>query len=132
MLDYLKSEDGAAAAEYAVILAVLGILGLVSFSVERRTKEIGIRKVLGANNMKIAALLSKDFLKLVILSNLIAWPLAWYFMNKWLQDFSNRTELTWWTFAAAGLLAIFVALITVGVQAMKAAISNPVKNLRID
>lgn len=116
----------------AIVLAVLGILGLVSFSVERRTKEIGIRKVLGASSLGVASLLSKDFLKLVVLANIIAWPLASYFMHKWLEDFANRIQLSWWVFVVAGIAAIFIALITVGLQAVKAALANPVKNLRIE
>ncbi len=116
----------------AIVLAILGILGLVSFSVEQRTKEIGIRKALGASSLHVAGLLSKDFLKLVVLANIIAWPLAWYFMHKWLEDFANRIELSWWMFAAAGLMAFFIALITVGLQTVKAALANPVKNLRTE
>jgi putative ABC transport system permease protein len=87
---------------------------------------------LGASSLNVAGLLSKDFLKLVILANIIAWPLAWYFMNKWLEDFANRIELKWWMFAAAGFIAILIALLTVGVQALKAALANPVKNLRTE
>jgi putative ABC transport system permease protein len=116
----------------AIVLAVLGILGLVSFSVEQRTKEIGIRKVLGASSWKVAEILSKDFLKLVVFANLIAWPSAWYFMNKWLQDFANRVQLQWWIFPLSGVLAVLIALATVGWQAIKAALANPVKNLRTE
>jgi len=116
----------------AIVLAVLGILGLVSFSVERRTKEIGIRKVLGASSMNVVGLLSKDFLKLVVFANILAWPLAWYFMQKWLEDFANRIELSWWVFLLAGLLAVLIALLTVGVQAVKAALVNPMKNLKTE
>lgn len=116
----------------AIILAVLGILGLISFSVEQRTKEIGIRKVLGASSFNVAALLSKDFLKLVVLANVISWPLDWYFMNKWLEDFANRVQISWWVFGVAGILALLIALTTVGMQAMKTAIMSPVKNLRTE
>ena len=116
----------------AIILAVLGILGLITFSIEQRTKEIGIRKVLGASSLNVAALLSRDFLKLVVLANIIALPLAWYFMNKWLQDFANRIQLSWWVFLLAGLLAFLIALLTVGLKAVKAALLNPVKNLRTE
>jgi len=111
---------------------VLGIFGLVSFSVEQRTKEIGIRKVLGANSMNVAGLLSKDFLILVLFANILAWPLAWYFMHRWLEDFANRIELSWWIFLVAGFLAVFIALLTVGLQALKAALANPVKNLKTE
>jgi len=116
----------------AIVLAVSGILGLVTFSVERRTKEIGIRKVLGASSLNVAGLLSKNFLKLVVLANIIAWPFAWYFMSKWLKNFANRIELSWWVFVAAGLVAVFIALVTVGLQAVRAALANPVKNLRTE
>jgi putative ABC transport system permease protein len=116
----------------AIVLAMLGIFGLVSFSVERRTKEIGIRKVLGASSMNVAGLLSKDFLVLVLFANILAWPLAWYFMHRWLEDFANRIELSWWIFLVAGFLAVFIALLTVGLQALRAALANPVKNLKTE
>jgi putative ABC transport system permease protein len=116
----------------AIVLAMLGIFGLVSFSVERRTKEIGIRKVLGASSISVAGLLSKDFLVLVLLANILAWPLAWHFMHRWLEDFANRIELSWWIFLVAALLAVFIALLTVGLQALKAALANPVKNLKTE
>jgi putative ABC transport system permease protein len=116
----------------AIVLAVLGILGLITFSIEQRTKEIGVRKVLGAGSLSVAGLLSKDFLKLVVIANIVALPVAWYFMNKWLQDFANRIELSWWIFLLAGLLAIMIALLTVGMKAIKAALVNPVKNLRTE
>jgi putative ABC transport system permease protein len=116
----------------AIILAVLGMLGLVTFSVERRTKEIGVRKVLGASTFSVATLLSKDFLKLILMANLIAWPVAWLFMNKWLREFANRVQLSWWVFFLAGFLALFVAVMTIGFHAVKAALANPVKSLRTE
>jgi putative ABC transport system permease protein len=116
----------------AIALAILGVLGLVTFSLQQRTKEIGIRKVLGASSIQVATLLSKDFLKLILVANIIAWPVAWYFMNKWLQEFANRVQLSWWVFILAGLIAVFIALITVGLQAARAALVNPVKNLRTE
>jgi putative ABC transport system permease protein len=116
----------------AIILAVLGMLGLVTFSVERRTKEIGVRKVLGASIFSVATLLSKDFLKLILMANLIAWPVAWLFMNKWLREFANRVQLSWWVFFLAGFLALFVAVMTIGFHAVKAALANPVKSLRTE
>ena len=93
--------------------ACLGLFGLVAFTAEQRTKEIGIRKVLGASVANITALLSGDFLKLVVLANLIAWPVAFYAMNKWLQNFAYRIEIGWWVFALAGGLALVIALLTV-------------------
>jgi len=116
----------------AILLAMLGVLGLITFSVERRTKEIGVRKVLGASSLSVAALLSRDFLKLIVLANVIAWPFAWYFMNKWLQDFANRVHLSIWVFIIAGLIAVIIAIVTIGFKAVAAAVVNPVKNLRME
>ncbi len=114
----------------AIFIACLGLFGLATFIAEQRTKEIGIRKVLGASVQSIVQMLSKDFVKLVIISFVFAAPIAWYFMNKWLQDFAFRIDISWWIFIAAGFAALFIALITVSFQAIKAAISNPVKSLR--
>jgi len=116
----------------SLVIACLGLFGLSTFVVERKTKEIGIRKVLGANVSGIVGLLSKDFLKLVLISILIATPLAWYFMSKWLQDFAYRVHIEWWVFIAAGIIAVFIALVTVSIQSIKAAIVNPVKSLRAE
>jgi len=116
----------------AILIACLGLFGLAAFSAEQRTKEIGIRKVLGATVTNIAALLSRDFIQLVIIAIVIASPLAWYGMNKWLQNFAYRIAISWWMFAAAGLLAVAIALLTVSFQAIKAAVANPVKNLRTE
>jgi putative ABC transport system permease protein len=116
----------------AIFLACLGLFALTAFAIAQRSKEIGIRKVLGANVAGIVGLLSRDFLKLVLISILIATPLAWYFMNKWLQDFAYRIYVHWWVFIAAGVIAIFIALITVSIQSIKAAIVNPVKSLRTE
>jgi len=113
-----------------VILATMGLFGLAAFTIEQRTKEIGIRKVLGASITSINGLLSKDFLKLVLLSILAASPVAWWFMHNWLQGFAYRIHLSWWMFAAAGLLAGIVAVITVSYHAIRAAIANPVESLR--
>ena len=115
-----------------VFLACLGLFGLVSFTTELRTKEIGIRKVLGANSAIIAALISKDFLKLVFIAFLIASPVAYWIMNKWLQDYAYRININFWILLFAGLIAIIIALITVSFQAIKAAIANPVKSLRTE
>jgi putative ABC transport system permease protein len=116
----------------AIFIACLGLFGLATFIAEQRTKEIGIRKVLGASVQGIVKMLSKDFVKLVAIAFIIAAPLAWYFMNKWLQDFAYRIELSWWIFAVAGLTALFIALITVSFQAIRAAVMNPVKSLRTE
>jgi len=116
----------------AIVIACLGLFGLVTYAAEQRTKEIGIRKVLGANVANIVTMISKDFLKLVLIASIIAFPVAWWGMNKWLQDFAYRVNIGWWIFFAAGLLAIIIALITISFQAIKAAIANPVKSLRTE
>jgi len=113
-----------------IILAGMGLFGLAAFTIEQRTKEIGVRKVLGASLSSISTLLSKDFLKLVLLSVLIASPVAWWAMHDWLQGFAYRINIQWWMFAAAGILAVAVAIITVSYHAVKAAIANPVDSLR--
>ena len=117
---------------FAIFIASLGLLGLAIFSTERRIKEIGLRKVLGASVTGIVALLSTEFCKWILLSNLIAWPIAWYAMNKWLQNFAYRIELTIWPFLLAGLAALFIALLTVSWQAIRAATANPVEALRYE
>jgi putative ABC transport system permease protein len=116
----------------AIFIACLGLLALAAFTAERRTKEIGIRKVLGATTPGIVGLLSKDFLKLVVIALVIASPIAWYAMNKWLQDFYYRIDIEWWVFAVAGVLAVAIAFLTVSFQSMKAALMNPVKSLRAE
>jgi putative ABC transport system permease protein len=113
-----------------IIIACMGLFGLTIFTAEKRTREIGIRKVLGATVQGIVALLSKEFLKLVLVANLIAWPLAWLLMNKWLQNFAYRINFHWWYFVLAGAVALLIALTTVGFHALKAALANPVKSLR--
>ena len=113
-----------------VFLACLGLFGLATFSAEQRTKEIGIRKVLGASVVQITALLSKDFVVLVILAIVIASPIAFFTMQKWLQDFAYRIQISWWVFALSGSLAIIIALLTISFQSVKAALANPVKSLR--
>jgi putative ABC transport system permease protein len=119
-----------ASAFVAVLIACMGLFGLVAFSARQRVKEIGIRKVLGATVADITTLLSKDFIKLVMIAIAVASPIAWWAMNKWLQEFAYRTEISWWVFIGAGLLAILIALLTISFQAIKAAMANPVKNLR--
>ncbi|WP_028298172.1 ABC transporter permease [Olivibacter sitiensis] len=113
-----------------ITISCLGLFGLSAFSTEQRRKEIGIRKVLGATVSGIVGLLSKDFVKLVLIAIAIASPIAWWAMNKWLQDFSYKIEIQWWMFALAGLAAVVIALLTVATQAIKAAVANPVKSLR--
>ncbi len=117
-------------AALAVFIACLGLLGLATFTVQQRTKEIGVRKVLGATTAGIVGLLSKDFLKLVVLAIVFASPLAWYGMHRWLQDFAYRIDMPWWLFVLAGLLAVGVAFLTVSFQSVKAALANPVRSLR--
>lgn len=114
----------------AILISCLGLLGLASYSTVQRTKEIGIRKVMGASVSNIVGLLSRDFLKLVAIAALIAFPVAWYVMNEWLQDFAYRTGVSWWTFFMAGMLAALIALFTISFQAIRAAIANPIKSLR--
>jgi len=115
-----------------IFVACLGLFGLVKFTAQQRTKEIGIRKVLGASVAQLSTMLSKEFIKLVIIACVIAFPLAWWAMNKWLQDFAYRTELGWPVFLTAGIASLLIAIFTVGFQAIKAAIANPVKSLRIE
>ena len=116
----------------AIIISCLGLLGLVSLMILQRTKEIGIRKVFGASVASITTMLSKDFLKLVVLAIIIAMPLAWWIMNGWLTNFAYHVTVSWWLFALAALLSIAIALITISFQSIKAAIANPVKSLRTE
>ncbi|WP_420148167.1 ABC transporter permease [Spirosoma sp.] len=114
----------------AIFIACLGLFGLATFTTEQRTKEIGVRKVLGASVASIVTLLSKDFLKLVLIAILIATPIAWWAMHRWLQNFEYKADLSWWLFVLSGLLAIAIAILTVSFQSIKAALTNPVKSLR--
>jgi len=114
----------------SIVIACLGLFGLAAFTAEQRTKEIGVRKVLGASVGSIIALLSKDFLKLVLIAILLAVPVAWFAMHRWLQDFAYRIDLEWWVFVLAGLLAVVIALLTISSQSLKAALMDPVKSLR--
>lgn len=116
----------------SILVACLGLFGLAAFTAQKRFKEIGIRKVLGASAAGIAVLLSKDFLKLVVLSLVFAFPLAGWIMNRWLQAFAYRIHISWWMYALAGAAAIGIALLTISFQAVKAAVSNPVKSLRTE
>ncbi len=114
----------------AIIIASLGLFGLSAFVIEQRTKEIGIRKVLGASITEITLMLSKEFTKWVLIGNIIAWPAAYYFLNKWLEDFAYRTDIGVWTFIISGLIVLMIAFMTISYQSIKAAVANPVNSLR--
>ena len=116
----------------ALFITCLGLLGLMTFIVTNRTKEIGIRKVLGASVMNITAMLSKDFLKLVVVAIVIASPVAWFFMNNWLQNFAYRINIGWYVFLVNGIAALGIAVATISLQTIKAAVANPVKSLRTE
>jgi putative ABC transport system permease protein len=116
----------------AILISCLGLFGLASYSAERRVKEIGVRKVLGASMSNIVTLLSGHFIKLVLVANAIAWPLAWVTVNKWMQDYAYRISISWWVFLLSGMVAIIIALATVSLLAMKAAMANPVESLRTE
>jgi len=116
----------------AIFISCLGLFGLASYSAERRIKEIGIRKVMGASINNIVLLLSRHFIQLVLIANLIAWPLAFWVVNRWLQDYAYRVTISWWVFLLAGVVALLIALVTVSVLAVKAALANPVKSLRTE
>ena len=115
-----------------IFVSCLGLLGLSTYLAESRIKEIGVRKVLGASVTNITALLSKDFVKLIIISILIASPVAWFAMNKWLDSYTYRINISWFVFIGTGLLALVIALLTISFQSIKAAIANPVKSLRAE
>jgi ABC-type antimicrobial peptide transport system permease subunit len=115
-----------------IFISCLGMLGLVMYTTTQRTKEIGIRKVLGASVSQIMTLLSRDFIKLVALAFLISTPLAWWAINKWLEDFEFRTSVSWWVFAVSGVGMILIALITLSAQTIRSATANPVNNLRTE
>lgn len=130
--EMLVSKLSGVFAALAIIISCLGLFGLAAYTAERRTKEIGIRKVLGATAAGLAGLLSKDFLQLVFLSCIVAFPVAWLAMDKWLQNYAYRINISWWIFFVAGVLAILIALMTVSFQAIKTALANPVKSLRTE
>lgn len=119
-------------AALAIIISCLGLFGLAAFTAERRTKEIGVRKVLGAGVPGIAALVSKDFLKLVVIACVLAFPIAWFMMSEWLNNYQYRITISWWIFLVAGAAALVIAIVTVSYQAIKAALVNPVKSLRTE
>lgn len=128
----LTSKLSTVFAVLAIIISCMGLFGLATYTAERRIKEIGIRKVLGASVAGITTLLSKDFLRLIAIACLVAFPVAWWIMHNWLQNYEYRIEISWWIFFAAGVSAIMIALITIGFQSIKAAIANPVKSLRTE
>jgi putative ABC transport system permease protein len=115
-----------------ILVACLGLFGLATYTAEQRTKEIGIRKVLGASVSQVTNMLSKEFLKLVLIACVIAFPLSWWAMHSWLQDFVYRIDISWWVFVLAAGVALLIALFTVSFQAIKAALANPVKSLRAE
>jgi len=116
----------------AIVVACLGLLGISLYSAVERTKEMGIRKVLGASTTSILRSFTADFLRLVVVANLVAWPFAYYFMQQWLENFAYRIQIGWWSFALAGGLALLIALVTVSWQAMRVALVNPVESLRYE
>jgi len=116
----------------AIFIGCLGLYGLAAYSTEQRGKEIGIRRVMGASVPNLVELLTVDFLKLVVLANLIAWPVAWYLLRQWLSDFAFHIEPSVWVFTLSGLIALLIAWLPVGIESIKAATVNPVKSLRND
>lgn len=114
----------------AIFISCLGLFGLSAYSAERRIKEIGIRKVLGASVQSLSSMLSKEFVKLVGVSCLLAFPLAWYYMHSWLADYEYKITISWWMFVLPALLAMLITILTVSFQATKAALMNPVKSLK--
>lgn len=116
----------------AIFIACLGLFALIAFVVEQRTKEIGIRKVMGASVTHIAMLIYKDFLKVIMVALAIASPVAWYFMNRWLEGFAYHIEISWWVFGMAGILAFLIAFITISYQSVKASLMNPVNSLKME
>jgi putative ABC transport system permease protein len=116
----------------AILISCLGLFGLASYSAERRIKEIGVRKVLGASVLNIVNMLSKHFIRLVLIANLIAWPLAWLTVNRWMEDYAYRIPISWWVFGLAGITALIIAIVTVSLLAARAAMANPVESLRME
>jgi putative ABC transport system permease protein len=116
----------------SILVACLGLLGLVSFTAELKTKEIGIRKVLGASTGHVVVLLSREFIKWIVLANIVAWPLAWFAMNRWLQNFAYRTNIGWVVFLLAGFVAVTIAIFTFIFQTVKTASAKPVNSLRYE
>lgn len=113
-----------------IVIASMGLLGLATFAAQQRVKEIGIRKVLGATNSSIVKLLSRDFLRLILIAFVIAVPISWVATSRWLDDFAYRISINWWVFPAGGIIAMLIALFTISFQSIRAARANPVNNLR--
>jgi putative ABC transport system permease protein len=116
----------------AIFIGCLGLYGLITFSIEQKIKEIGVRKVLGASISQIVYMLSKEIIICIVIANIVALPVSWYWMNKWLQDFAYRININWWAFVLSGGIALVIALATVSFQAVKAALANPVDSLRYE
>ena len=116
----------------SLLIACLGLYGLIAYTISQRTKEIGVRKALGATAKGIAMMLSGRFLKLILLACIISVPVAWYAMNRWLENFAYRIDISWWMFTAAGILVLLIAAVTVSFESIKAALANPVKSLRTE
>ena len=116
----------------AIFISCLGLFGLMTYTAQLKTREIGIRKVLGASVAAVTSLLAKEFISLVVLAIIIASPIGWYFMDSWLQNFAYRSPFSWWIFPLAGAAALLIAVLTVSIQAIKAALANPVKSLRTE
>jgi putative ABC transport system permease protein len=134
---FYKSEQNTAsllswATGLSILISCLGLLGLVMYTINTRTKEIGIRKILGAPVTNIISILSKDFVQLVLIAFIIATPIAWWAAYKWLQDFAYKINMSWWIFALCGLAMLLIALITLSIQTIKAAMANPMKSLRTE
>ena len=120
------------AALLAIVIACVGLLGLASYMTEKRTKEIGIRKVLGASTLRISLMLSKSFAKWVLIANIVAWPIAYIVMTKWLSNYAYRIRIGLWTFLFSAILTLSIALCTVGFQVIRSAVANPVKTIRYE
>lgn len=116
----------------SIFIACLGLLGLVTYMIQQRTKEMGIRKTFGASTYKIVLLLAKNLMKWILISNVLAWPLAWYFFDQWLNKFAYRCDILWWYFPVAGILSLFIAIIPVSYQTIKSASTNPIDSLRYE
>jgi putative ABC transport system permease protein len=115
-----------------IFISCIGLFGLALFTAEKRAKEISIRKIVGASAANITSMISRDFVILVVVSFIIASPIAWYFMNKWLEDFAYHIAIKWWMFALAGVISVTIALLTVSFQSIKAALTNPIKSLKTE